>query len=149
MHFKLQTVFASVHMDKLELQKPLIAHKYFAARNIFFCIVCAIGDYLFFVEKKLSLPEAFVANVFMFSGLSMIHLVFVPVFLVAGNDDAIGYSKILFIAAALLYMFWARYQLYNANGRVLYMLKIALAIGAYLAFFMIVGLKLVKPLIAG
>ena len=47
-YFHFNTIIASVRLDKLEQQNIYIAHSYLAIRNVFFCLVCSIGDYLIF-----------------------------------------------------------------------------------------------------
>ncbi len=145
---KLPTILASVEIGKLEIEKPVIGHKFFAIRNIFFCIICSVGDYLFFYKKKYALPEMLVANVFLFCGITALQLLFMPFFILCRYLGVIIYAQLLFIAIVLVYMFVARYQFFNAKGNGKLIAKIILALVTYLIIFFVVGRQIVKPFLS-
>ena len=144
-YFHFQTIFASVSIDKLEVQNPFIAHKYFFARTIFFCLLCSAGDYLFFYEKKYSLPEMVVANVLMFCEVTVFQLIFIPFLLAGRYFDVNYYLRFFFVIAVLVYLFITRYQFYNAKANKWLTAKIVLALLLYLSIIIVIGLQLVKP----
>ncbi|HRI19804.1 MAG TPA: DUF3667 domain-containing protein [Panacibacter sp.] len=143
LHF--ETILSSVRLDKLEIQNALIAHKYFAGQTIFFCLLCSFGDYLFFYEKKYTLPEMMVANVFLFSEITVFQLLFIPLLLLGGYLNIASYLRIFFVILVLIYMFFARYQFYNAAANKMLTAKIAFAILFYLSIISLIGQQLVEP----
>ena len=147
-YFHLHTIFASIRMDQLEVKNALIAHKFFFARTIFFCILCSIGDYLMFREKKYTLPEMMVVNVFWFSGISVLQLLFIPLLLLGKFFGIIFYVQIIFISIVLTYLFVSHFQFYQAKNNSKLILKIIIALMIYIALIFIIGFQLVKPVLA-
>jgi Protein of unknown function (DUF3667) len=145
--FHFETVLASVSFDKLELQNAAIAHKYFAYRSFFFCMVCSIGDYLLFYHKKYTLPEMIVFNSFMFCGVLLIQLLFFPFILLSLKTYAEDWLKIIPIATSFVYLAFARIQFYRAVGNKFLHGKIIFALVLYLVIIIIIGRFLVKPLL--
>lgn len=145
--FHFETVLASISLDKLELQNGAIAHKYFAYRSFFFCIVCSLGDYLLFYNKKYTLPEMVVTNTFWFCGMMLIQLIYFPVLLFGQYVHAEFGFAILLVIIALVYLAMARIQFYRAKGSLILSAKIMLALLLYLAIIMLTGQLLVKPLL--
>lgn len=143
LHFK--TILASVRLDKLEIASPLIAHKYFALRTLFFCLLCSVGDYLFFYNKRYTLPEMMVANVFIFSQVTVFQLLYIPFLLLGEYFDINLYLRILFVSLVLIYMFIARYQFYKAAGNNGLIARLALAVFTYFVIVMVIGQQLVQP----
>ncbi len=144
-HFHFQTILASVSLDKLEEQNALLAHKYFAVRTIIFCLICSVGDYLFFYEKKYTLPEMVIANTFMFSEVTVFQLLFIPFLLLGRYLDINFYFRVFFVVAVLIYLFTARYRFYKATGNKKLTAKIVIAILSYLVIIIIIGQELVHP----
>jgi len=144
-HFHFETIIASIELEKLEAEKPLIAHKFFVGRLFFFCLVCSLGDYLIFREKKYNLPECLVSNAFIFSTIAAFQILYIPV-LLAGRYWELGrLPGFLFLALTLAYLCWSRFQLYGAKDNFKLTATIVLAVILYFAIVLVVGIKLVQP----
>jgi len=146
--FHFETVLSSVSIDKLELQNGAIAHKYFAYRSFFFCIVCSVGDYLLFYSKKYTLPEMVLANTFWFCGMQLLQLTYFPVLLLGKYVHAENGFALLLVVMALVYLARARIQFYRAGSSLVLKGKIIFALALYLAIILLTGQLLVRPLIS-
>lgn len=146
-YFHFQTIMASIRLDELEEQNAAIAHKYFALRTLFFCLVCSIGDFLIFYEKKFTFPEMVVANTFMFCGVSVIQLLFIPLLIMGHNYNADSYLRYFIIFSALVYLILIRYQFYETKGEKVFIAKIILATMLYLVIIASIGQGVVRPLL--
>lgn len=144
-HFHFQTILAEVSLDKLEVKNSFVAHKFFFARTIFFCLLCSVGDYLIFHNRQYSFAEMVVANVFMFSEITFFQLLLVPV-LLAGRYFSINpYIRVGFILFVMAYLFFCHYQFYNARGKPKLIVEIILALLCYLAAIVVIGNTIVRP----
>jgi hypothetical protein len=146
--FHFQTILASVNIDKLEVHNASIAHKYFAYRTFFFCVVCSLGDFLLFFNKKYTLPEMMVANTFMFCGMLLIQLLFFPLLLIGRNVNAENEMALLLVVMALVYLVLSRVQFYEAKGNIILCGKIIFAILLYLAIIFLIGRFVVNPILS-
>ncbi|MBZ5857623.1 DUF3667 domain-containing protein [Flavihumibacter profundi] len=144
-HFNFRTVLASVNLHELEEQSAMVAHKYFALRTIFFCMLCSIGDYLVFREKKYNLPEMVIANVYMFCGVSMIQLMFIPLLLIARNLNLYAYAVFFIIPPVLAYLVYTRFQFLQAFQNKKLQVKIILAVVLYAVIVVLIGQQIVRP----
>jgi Protein of unknown function (DUF3667) len=144
-HFHFQTILAEVSLDKVEAKNSFVAHKFFFARTIFFCLLCSIGDFLFFRNRQYSLAEMVVANVFMFSEITVFQLLFVPVLLIGRYLDINMYLRFGFIVLVMVYLFYCHFQFYNARGKPWLITKIIIALLCYLAAVVVIGNTIVRP----
>lgn len=144
-HFHFQTIIASVRLDKLSVTNAIIADNFFAFRTLFFCLLCSMGDYIFFYEKRYTLPEIVVANVFMFCGVMVFQLIFIPLFFLSRYLEISLYFQTLFLFLVMVYLFIAHYQFYAAKANKWLAIKIGLALLFYLSVVFVIGLKAAKP----
>lgn len=147
-HFHFQTIIASVELEKLETSKPFIAHKFFIGRLFLLCLICSVGDYFFFKEKKYNLPETLVSNFFMFSAVTTIQILFIPILLIGRHYHWGPFPGFLFLILLLSYLMWSRIQLYGAQKNFKRTLRIVLAVLFYFAVAWVIGVQLVKPALA-
>lgn len=147
-YFHLQTILAAVSINQLEEENAFIAHKFFAARTIIFCLICSIGDYIFFFKFNYNLAEMVAANVMMFCGVTVIQLAFIPLVLLGRSIGSGFFVQVIFVFLVLIYMFIARYYFYKVNGNPSGAIKIAVAVITYLAIFQLIAQLIVKPLLA-
>lgn len=144
-YFHLQTILAAVSLNKLEEANAFIAHKFFAARTIIFCLICSIGDYFLFSRFKYNLAEMVAANVMMFCGVTIIQLAFIPLVLLGRSIGSGFVVQVIFILVVLIYMFAARLNFYKARGISTPAIIIAMAVISYLAIFLLIAQLIVKP----
>lgn len=144
-YFHLQTILAAVSLKQLEEENAFIAHKFFAARTIIFCLICSVGDYFFFYKFKYNLAEMVAANVMMFCGVTIIQLAFIPLVLLGRSFGSGFFVQVIFILLVLIYMFIARYQFFKVGRNSSEAIKIALAVITYLAIFLLIAQLIVKP----
>ncbi|ULQ52003.1 DUF3667 domain-containing protein [Flavihumibacter fluvii] len=144
-HFNVQTVLSSVNLRKLEEQRVTVAHKYFALRTIFICLLCSMGDYLFFRGKKYNLPEMVIANVYMFCGVSVIQLLFIPLLLLARSLHLYAYAMFFIIPPVLAYLVYCRFQFLQAGNNKKLQVKIVVTVLLYTALVVLIGQKMVRP----
>lgn len=147
--FHLQTVLAAVKIDKLEEENKLVAHKYFAIRTLFFCLVCSIGDYLIFFKRKHTLPELIVANVFMLTGVSLLQLLCIPLLLLGKYIDISVWLRVAVVVSASVYLVLCRYQLFKAGHNRARIARIIFAVVLYVAIVLATAFYLIKPAITG
>ncbi len=140
-HFHLQTVLASIRLDTLEAQNATLAHKYFAFRTVFFCLVCSAGDVLFFREKGYTFPEMIVVNTFIFCGVSLIQILFVPVLLLRSTIV----PGFLIVPSVIAYLVITRLQFFNAAGNKKLMAKIVVVVLLYALLIIVLGQGIIKP----
>jgi len=144
-HFHIATLLASVRLDELEEQNAMMAHKYFAIRTFFFAFVCTVGDYFIFHNKRYTFPEIVVVNIFTFIGVSMLHLLSIPILLLGKYFDISIYLRVILVIIVILYIFLVRFQFYNAKGNNPLIIKIIAAILLYVAIILTVTETVVKP----
>jgi hypothetical protein len=143
-HFHFQTMVADVSLDKVESRSSWVAHKYFFCRTLVFCCICSIGDYVFFHRSKYSFVEMVVANVFMFSQVTVFQILFVSVLLLGRELGINQYLRIFFILFVMGYLFVCHYQFYNARGNKSLIIKIALSLICYFFTAFFIG-NMVRP----
>lgn len=146
-YFHISTAFAGVRLDRLEEESAMVAHKFFAIRLGFICLVCSLGDSLLFRRAGFTFPEIVIFNCFSLCGASLIQVLFVPILLAgekAGLDDW-GHGTLLL--AVVLYLWWTRVQFFDMLQRRYYRWFIAGALLVYLLIIAWVGEIWVQPLL--
>lgn len=146
-YFHFQTIIATVELEKLEEEKPLIAHKFFVGRLFFFCLICSLGDYFFFKQKKYNLPETLVSNAFMFSAITALQILYMPVLLIGRYLQLGSLPGIVFIILVIAYLCWSRFQLYGAKNNPRLIITVIMAVLLYFAIVLFVGIKWVQPML--
>jgi hypothetical protein len=114
-HFHIETYLASVRLNDLEERSPLIVHKYFAIRAVFFVLLSASADVLIFRDKGYAFPEMIVANTYYFSAISAIQILLCPVFLWMQGSAAGPVIRLLILLPMLVYLVWVRREFYRAG----------------------------------
>lgn len=146
-HFHLPTIFASIRLDQLEQEHSTIAHKYFALRMLVFVTVCSLGDSVFFRRQDYTFPEMFVANTFIFCGVSAIQLLSIPVMVMAQQSTAHMAISMGMIGLVMVYLVWSRVQFFHLYSSI-HLLRIILAVLLYLAAVIAIGHYIIRPLFA-
>jgi hypothetical protein len=109
-----------VALDKIEDLSSLIAEKYFILIGFFFIFLLTITDYFFYYTKRYLIPEIIISNAFQIGQLLLYTVAMVPLFIVqnyifADNSNIVDLRVVLkFIV--LGFLFFTRYQLYEASG---------------------------------
>lgn len=145
-HFHLQTVFAGARLDKLEISNAAIAHKFFAIRTVFFCLLFATGDTLLFKKRGNSFPEMILVNAFALCGVSIIQIMFVPLLVLGERYGFAQWIRPALVLAVLAYLWWMRRQFYEAKTNKPSRWAIPLSLLLYLAVIALVGMVLVPYL---
>ena len=144
-HFHIETYLASVKLNDLEEKSPLIVHKYFAIRALFFLLLCATGDWLVFRDRGYAFPEMIVANAYYFSAVSALQILICPLLLWL-QDTAWGATlRLLVLAPVLIYLVWTRRQFYRAGNDAKMNAKVILLVAFLFLVAVGVGRWLVKP----
>ena len=147
-HLDLKTILAATRMHELNDQNPTVASKYLAIRNVIFCVICSLGDKLFFFNREHTVPELIVTNTYAFAEISFLQLLFIPVLLLGRHFHVDNFFKELFVATALVYLFIVRYQFYQAKASIKMTIKIAVAVSVYFVIASLVAIKIVRPILA-
>lgn len=118
-----QLLNKEIDLDKIEVISSTIAHKYFVLNGVLFILLLSIADYFFFRYKAYTLPEMIISNTFQVGQLMFFMVIlFFPLLLLQKviqqqMDFHLTLRPVLkFVIMA--YLFYVRYQLYDAKGNV-------------------------------
>jgi cellulose synthase/poly-beta-1,6-N-acetylglucosamine synthase-like glycosyltransferase len=121
-----------IALVKIESFNATIAHKYFALVGLFFIILLTITDFLFYPNKKFIIPEIIISNTFQAGQIMVFTIAMLPLFFLqnyylkeyGGNIEI----RLLLKAISVGFLFFTRYQLYEAKGNNQLIVKIAVQI---------------------
>jgi hypothetical protein len=112
--YDIETQTAGIRLNTLEESNPTIVHKFFAIRSVFLILLCSLGDWVMFRERKYSLPEMVIFNTYLFSFISAVQILWIPLYMVTEHGEWAAWTKGAFILSAIAYMSWARLQFFQA-----------------------------------
>jgi hypothetical protein len=121
-----------IELVKIESFNATLAHKYFALVGLLFIILLTITDFLFYHNKKFVIPEIIISNTFQAGQIMVFTIMMLPLFFLqnyflkesGGNIEI----RLLLKAISVGFLFFTRYQLYEAKGNYKLMAKIAVQI---------------------
>lgn len=132
-------LFASLHvqlpikeidLEKIERYSGTLAHKYFALVGLIFIILLTATDYFFYYRKKFILPELIISNTYQAGQIMVFTIVLFPLLIFQNyilQRFGIAFeSRLLLKAIVLAFLFFTRFQLYEAKGDYLLIAKIVL-----------------------
>lgn len=109
-----------IELEEIERFNTTLAHKYFAMIGLIFMILLSVTDFIFFFNKKFILSELLVSNTFQAGQILVITIAFFPILFfqnyVARTLGVEIEIRMLLKALVLIYLFWVRYQLFEAKG---------------------------------
>lgn len=146
-YFRIPTVFAGVRLDLIEIENAMVAHKFFAIRLAFICLVCSVGDSLLFRHAGYNFPEIAIFNCFGLCGVSVIQLLFVPLLALAEQLEWGRWMHLVMLISLLGYLWWARVQFFEVMKHRHYRWFVTGALLAYLLVIALVGMYFVQPLL--
>jgi len=117
-----------IELEKIANISATLAHKFFAAVGFLFIIQLTVTDYIFYFKKKYILPEIIISNTFQAGQIMVFTIVILP-FLLLQNYFDLGYSSIIDLrlfqkAITMGFLFFTRYQFYEAKGNYYLITKI-------------------------
>ena len=118
-----------IELVKIESFNATLAHKYFALVGLLFIILLTITDFIFYPNKKFVIPEIVISNTFQAGQIMVFTILMFPLFFLqnyflkdsGGNIE----SRLLLKAIIFGFLFFTRFQLYEAKGNYGIMFKIA------------------------
>jgi len=120
----------AIELEKIEAVNITLAHKFFAAIGFLFMILLTITDFIFYYKKKYTLPEIIVSNAFQAGQIMVFTIAMLPVILLQNYLIQEHHSLInlrsLQKAISMGFLFFTRYQFYEAKGN--YYLKIKIIV---------------------
>lgn len=131
LHLKLPN--DDVPLDKIHDLSSIVAEKYFIVVGLFFILLLTITDYVFYYKKKYVIPEIVISNAFQSGQILTFTILMIPLFLMQNYvfntaEPLIDIRSILKLAV-IGFLFFARYQLYEAHGNYFLMGKIIVQLG--------------------
>lgn len=119
-----------IELEKIEAFSGTIAHKYFALVGLLFIILLSVTDYLFYFNKKYMLPEVILSNSFQAGQIMVFTLAMLPFFLLqtylVEKFDVNIEMRLLLKVVSLVFLFFTRYQFYEAKGNYWLITKIVI-----------------------
>lgn len=121
-----------IKLMKIESFNATLAHKYFAVVGLLFITLLTITDYIFYYKKKYVMPEIVISNTFQAGQIMVFTIAMLPFFLL--QDCFFKYFGVniemrLFLKVFITsFLFFSRYQLYEAKGNYRLMSKIIIQI---------------------
>ncbi|TRX34196.1 DUF3667 domain-containing protein [Flavobacterium sp. ZT3R18] len=130
--FHLNPPNEEIELIKIESFSATLAHKYFAAVGLQFIILLTVTDFIFYYNKKYSLPEIVISNTFQAGQIMVFTIMMLPILLVQNyffqNYDENIEMRMLLKAVSIGFLFFTRYQFYEAKGNYWLVTKIAIQI---------------------
>jgi hypothetical protein len=128
-----------IELEEIERFNTTIAHKYFAVAGLIYIILLSVTDFIFFFNKKFNLPELLVSNTFQTGQILVITTVFFPILFfqnfVAHTFGVDIEIRVLLKALVFIFLFWVRYQLYEAKRSYWVITKIVIQITVVYIFY--------------
>lgn len=125
----LQPPVRQISLEQVEHFNATIAHKYFALVGIVFLLLLSLTDFAFYRKWKLLFSELIVTNTFQAAQVMVFTVLSIPFLLMQERLTEGGESpfevRTLIKILILVYLFVARYQLYEAKGRPALSVRIA------------------------
>jgi hypothetical protein len=123
-----------IELGKIEVINAELAHKLFAAVGFLFIIELTITDYILYYNKKYVLPEIIVSNTFQAGQIMMFTIILLPFLLLQnyftpGNNSFID-LRFLQKIITMGFLFFTRYQLFEAKGNYWLISKIIIQLTA-------------------
>ncbi len=119
-----------IQLEKLKAHSGTLAYKYFALIGVLFILLLSISDYFFHIKKKYVLPEIIVSNTFQVGQVMVFTIIALPFLLlqnyIAQQTGVYIESRVFFRTAVVGYLFFVRFQLYEAKADYWLILKIIL-----------------------
>jgi hypothetical protein len=119
-----------IELEKIEAFSSTLAHKYFAIVGLIFITLLTLTDYLIHFNKKYNLPELIVINTFQVGQAMILTFLFLPLFLVqnyVSEKFAVNIEvRIALKATILVFLFFTRWQFYEAKGNYRIIAKIVI-----------------------
>jgi hypothetical protein len=130
--FHLNPPNEEIELIKIESFSATLAHKYFAAVGLQFIILLTVADFIFYHDKKYVLPEIVISNTFQAGQIMVFTIMMFPLFFLqnyflkesGGNIEI----RLLLKAISVGFLFFTRYQFYEAKGNYWLITKIAIQI---------------------
>lgn len=112
-----------VDIELIERTRPLLAHKHFTIIGGIVLLFLTLTDFIFHFKKKYTLPELFVSNSFQIGEVLFFMIVAFP-FLYLQKQINASYGihieiRYFLIALFYMYLFWVRFQFYEAKKKYL------------------------------
>lgn len=121
-----------IKLIKIENLNATIGHKYFALVGLLFIILLTITDYVFYFDKKYVLPEIIISNTFQAGQIMVFTIAMLPILLLQDylhkNLGVNIETRFIFKIFITCFLFFTRYQLYQAKNNYRLMLKIIIQI---------------------
>jgi hypothetical protein len=126
LHLKLPN--EEIDLEKIEHLSSTIAHKYLAFTGTFFIIILTLTDYLFHPKRGYLIPEIITSNTYQVVMILLFSLLMLPLLLLENYLLKLGVNidvRIFLKAIVFIYLFFTRYQLYDAKGNNFVTIKIS------------------------
>jgi len=108
-----------ISLEQVEHFNAMLAHKYFALVGVLFLILLSVSDYFFYRKSRLLLTELIIVNTFQAAQVMVLTLLAIPFLLLQENlateAEPAFEGRTVFKVIVLLYLFFTRYQFYNAR----------------------------------
>lgn len=146
-YLHLRLINVEVVYERIEAYNSFIAHKYFIFVGFFFIVLLTVTDFIFYFNKKYILPELIISNAYQIGQLLLFTVLMVPLFVLQNyileNPDPIFELRTILKIGVLCFLFFTRYQLYEAKGNYLMITKIFIQIVLVYVLYSIIVTKLV------
>lgn len=120
-HIKL--IVEDVDIETIERTRPLLAHKHFTIIGGIVLVYLTLTDFILHYKKKYTLPELFVSNTFQIGELLFFLIVAFPFLylqqLIYEWFDITIETRYLLTVIFYVYLFWVRFQFYQAKKKYL------------------------------
>lgn len=131
LHLKLPN--DDVPLDKIHDLSSVVAEKYFIVVGLFFIFLLTVTDYFFYFNRKYVIPEIIISNAFQSGQILTFTILMIPLFLLQNfvfniEEPLIDIRSILKLAV-IGFLFYARFQIYEARGNYFLMGKIIVQLG--------------------
>ncbi|HMT29296.1 MAG TPA: DUF3667 domain-containing protein [Bacteroidia bacterium] len=142
---------SEIDLNKIEGINSTLSHKYFAVVGLIFILLLTITDYLFYFNKKYLMPELVVSNFFQAGQIMVFTLLVIPLFLfqswLSGHYDVNVDFHLPFKIFCAAFLFFVRYQFYQAKGNYLFIFKIIIQLILVSVLYNVVITKFISDLI--
>lgn len=136
-----------IELEKIEGLNATLAHKYFALVGLLFIILLTVTDYFFYYQKGYTLPELITSNTFQAGQIMIFTIAVLPLLLLQNyifQKSGINIEmRLLLKAVSVWFLFFTRYQFYDAKGNYRLIAKILVQLILVYVFYNLVITKLI------
>lgn len=136
LHLKLPN--AEIDLERIEHISSTIGHKYFAFIGCLFIFFLTITDFILYRKHGYLIPEIVISNTYQMVMILLFSLLMLPLFsfqdYIFNNNTPFFELRLVLKGGTMLYLFYTRYQLYNAKNDKITLFKIVFQVTIAILF---------------